>query len=131
MSTTTVHSTLQGRVSVNRGAESRAGSRPGEADLAVRLTPRGRAVLVAALVLLLFAAFSLGRVGAEGSTGAAGVHAEVQSTTVQPGETLWGVAKRLTPGQDPRPVVEQIRRLNDLPDAGLRAGQQLLLPVPA
>jgi hypothetical protein len=96
----------------------------------VRLTRRGRLVLLAGLVVLLFAAFSLGRVGAEGTTSSVPA-AQLETTTVQPGETLWGVAKRLAPGQDPRPVVEQIRRINALPDAGLRAGQQLLLPAPS
>jgi LysM repeat protein len=94
----------------------------------VRLTARGRVVLVAGLVLLLLAAFSLGRTGAEGST-SAGAPAQVRTTTVAPGETLWGIASRIAPEQDPRPVVDQLRRLNDLPDGGLRAGQQLLLPV--
>jgi hypothetical protein len=97
---------------------------------AVRLTRRGRLTVVAVLALLLFAAFSLGRVGAEGSTEVVPA-AQVETTTVMPGETLWGVAKRIAPGQDPRPVIEQIRSLNGLPDAGLRAGQQLLLPVQA
>jgi Tfp pilus assembly protein FimV len=92
----------------------------------VRLTARGRAVLVLALALLLFGAFSLGSVGAEGSTDAAPA---VEVTTVLPGDTLWSVAKRIAPGQDPRPVVDQIVRLNDLSGAGLRAGQQLLLPA--
>lgn len=92
------------------------------------LTARGRAVLVAVLVLLLLAAFSLGRTVAEGSTSVQpGV--QVEETTVMPGETLWAVAQRIAPGQDPRPVVDQIRRLNGLSSAELQAGQQLLLPV--
>ncbi len=94
----------------------------------VRLTARGRAVLVAGLVLLLLAAFSLGRTGAEGATDA-GAAPQVRTVTVAPGETLWGIATRIAPGQDPRPVVDQLRRLNDLPGADLRAGQQLLLPA--
>ena len=92
----------------------------------VRLTRRGRLVVVAVLVGLLFAAFSLGRVGAEGSTSEQ--RSATTVVTVAPGETLWGVAQRLAPGEDPRPVVEQIRRLNDLESGGLRVGQQLVLP---
>jgi hypothetical protein len=101
-----------------------------ETTRTVRLTRRGRAVLVAGLALLLFAAFSLGRTGAEGSTSAEPV-AETRTTVVLPGDTLWSVAQELAPGRDPRPVVEQIRRLNDLPGAGLRAGQLLVLPAAA
>ena len=96
----------------------------------VRLTRRGRAVVVAALALLLFAAFSLGRTGAEGSTSAAPAP-ELRTTVVLPGDTLWSVAQELAPGRDPRPVVEQIRRLNDLPGGALRAGQLLVLPAAA
>jgi hypothetical protein len=92
------------------------------------LTRRGRAVVVAGLVLLLLAAFSLGRTGAEGSTEVQ-PRVQLEQTTVLPGDTLWAVAKRIAPGQDPRPVVDQIRRLNGLSGAELQAGQQLLLPV--
>ena len=92
----------------------------------VRLTRRGRLVVVAVLVGVLFAAFSLGRVGAEGSGSTAPDVTTV--VTVAPGDTLWGVAQRIAPGQDPRPVVDQIRELNDLDSGGLRVGQQLVLP---
>ena len=98
------------------------------AGTGTHLTARGRVVVVATLVLLLLAAFSLGRTVAEGST-AVQPQAQVEQTTVLPGETLWSVAQRLAPGQDPRPVVDQIRRLNDLTSGELQAGQQLLLPV--
>ena len=99
-----------------------------DTDSGMRLTARGRLVVVAVLAMLLFAAFSLGRTAAEGSTQVA-PGAQVEQATVLPGETLWGLAQRLAPGQDPRPVVDQIRRLNDLSSAELQAGQQLLLPV--
>jgi hypothetical protein len=92
------------------------------------LTARGRVVVVAALVLLLLAAFSLGRTAAEGSTSVQ-PRVQLEQVTVLPGDTLWAVAQRIAPGQDPRPVVEQIREVNDLSNAELRAGQQLLLPV--
>jgi hypothetical protein len=93
----------------------------------LRLTRRGRLVLVGLVAVLLFAAFSYGRVGADGSTTALPQPAPEQAT-VQAGDTLWTVAQRLAPGRDPRPVVEQLRRLNHLDGVGLQAGQQLLLP---
>lgn len=94
-----------------------------------RLTGRGRLTVVAVLVLLLLAAFSLGRTGAEGATTAPAV-AQVEQTTVLPGDTLWAVAQRVAPGEDPRPVIDQLRELNELASPELQAGQQLLLPVP-
>jgi hypothetical protein len=120
----TMNGTMNGTTTRTTHARPRPVSRPPRA----RLTPRGRAVVVLAFALLLFGAFSLGRAGAQGSTTLERAP-ELQQTTVQPGETLWGVASRIAPGQDPRPVIDQIRRLNDLPDASLRAGQQLLLPA--
>ena len=96
---------------------------------ALRLTRRGRAVLVLLLAGLLLAAISLG--GAD--TQAAGVASEgqsapVQTVTVQPGESLWSVAQRIAPDNDPREVVAQIRRLNDLESSSLQVGQLLVLP---
>jgi hypothetical protein len=51
--------------------------------------------------------------------------------TVLPGESLWILAQRIAPGNDPREVVAQIRRLNGLIDSQLQVGQQLLLPIAA
>jgi LysM repeat protein len=82
--------------------------------------------LVVLLAVLLFAAFSSLRARAEGSTSMSAP--QLQQTTVAPGESLWSVAQRIAPGRDPRPVVDQIRRLNHLPGVGVQAGQQLLLP---
>lgn len=99
------------------------------ATSAVRLTRRGRTVLVLLLAGLLLTAFSLGRQ----ATQAAGVVSEgaaqpLEQATVQPGESLWSVAQRIAPDNDPREVVAQIRRLNDLSSSQLQVGQHLLLP---
>ena len=92
-----------------------------------RITRRGRLLLVALGSLLLLAAISAGRTGSQAAT-----YVEngptVQQATVQPGETLWAVAQRIAPKNDPRDVVAQIRRINHLSTSSLQAGQQLLLP---
>lgn len=103
---------------------------------ALRPTRRGRALLLVLLVALLLGAFAAGRTASRaaepaarssvGSTALAGT--STSQTTVAPGETLWGVARRIAPDRDPREIVAQLRRLNDLPTAGLQAGQQLVLP---
>jgi len=97
------------------------------ATSAVRLTRRGRALVLLGLVALLLAAFSLGR---QGSSAATHLTASpvLQQTTVESGETLWSLARRVAPGNDPREVVQQIRVLNHLQGSSLQAGQQLLLP---
>ena len=98
----------------------------------VRLTRRGRAVLVLLLAGLLLGAFSLGQQDSQAaSVGTGGGAAAPAVTTVQPGESLWSVAKRIAPENDPREVIAQIRRLNDLETAELQVGQHLLLPTRA
>jgi Tfp pilus assembly protein FimV len=48
---------------------------------------------------------------------------------VEPGDTLWSIARRVEPGHDPRPVVDALVEANDL-HGGLQAGQELSVPVP-
>lgn len=95
-----------------------------------RLTGRGRIVLLALAIGLLLAAISVGRAGSQAAT-ATETGPQLTQTTVQQGDTLWTVARRLAPDNDPRVVIAQIRRINDLDSSGLRVGQQLLLPAPA
>ena len=106
---------------------------------AVHLTRRGRLLVVLGAAGLLLAAFAVGRSGGQAVAapqplpGVAAVADEPvpDHATVQAGDTLWAIAQRVAPGRDPRDVVQQLRRLNDLPSGGLQAGQQLLLPVAA
>ena len=99
----------------------------------VRLTRRGRAVLVLLAAALLLTAFSLGRTASEAADARGGVASAPAptQTTVQAGESLWSVAQRIAPDNDPREVIAQIQRLNDLDGAHLAVGQQLLLPTAA
>lgn len=98
----------------------------------VRLTRRGRALLVLLLAGLLLAAFSLGQQDTQAAPVGAGSGAAAPAvTTVQPGESLWSVAQRIAPENDPREVIAQIRRLNDLTTSDLQVGQHLLLPTAA
>lgn len=94
-----------------------------------RLTRRGRVLLVAGLVSVLFAAFSLGRSVSEAAAPSAEPVRHL--ITVQQGDSLWTLAQEVAPDTDPRDVVAQIRDLNDLSTPGLKPGQQLLLPVAA
>jgi LysM repeat protein len=45
--------------------------------------------------------------------------------TVQPGDTLWGIATRVAPEVGPRLEVDRLRRLNSLDPGELVPGQQL------
>ncbi|MBI3688354.1 MAG: LysM peptidoglycan-binding domain-containing protein [Actinobacteria bacterium] len=46
---------------------------------------------------------------------------------VQPGDTLWTIARRTAPEADTRGMVDQLKRRNGLPDGAVRAGQRLVL----
>jgi LysM repeat protein len=94
-----------------------------------RLTRRGRVLLLAALVAVLFGAFSLGRSVSEAAAPSA--QPAPHLVTVEQGDSLWTLAQRVAPDNDPREVVALIRDLNDLSSAGLVPGQQLVLPVAA
>ena len=49
--------------------------------------------------------------------------------TVQPGQTLWQIALRVAPRDDPRDTVDRIRALNDLDTTAVQAGQRLVVPA--
>jgi hypothetical protein len=92
----------------------------------LRLTRRGRLTVLLIVVGVCGVLFSLGRV----SAGAAvRTHAPVRTTTVQAGESLWGVASRVAPSVDPRDEIERLAYANGISDeAGLVPGQVLTLP---
>ncbi|CAB4951747.1 unannotated protein [freshwater metagenome] len=48
--------------------------------------------------------------------------------TVHNGETLWQIAERVAPNQDPRDTVEAIVTLNNLTQSTLQPGQRIALP---
>lgn len=108
-----------------------AGSAPRRVG-GLRLTARGRVVLLLVTAALALLALSVGRAASQAAPEGAGAGAgrlALEQVTVQPGETLWAIARRVAPGSDPRQVTAQLMRLNRLPGPQLRAGQQLLLPT--
>lgn len=49
----------------------------------------------------------------------------------QPGDTLWTLASKLYPKEDPRSGVARLRRLNSLTSGAIQAGQTLKAQLPA
>jgi LysM repeat protein len=44
---------------------------------------------------------------------------------VRPNDTLWSIAARIAPDRDPRVVVSELERRNDLTDPTVHVGQVL------
>ncbi len=87
---------------------------------------RRRRLAVAALIIgLLLGALSMGR-QADASRTAEAEAADSVVYVVQPGDTLWAIARDLSPGDDPRPLVAA---LDDIAGGNvLQPGQRLAIP---
>ncbi len=94
----------------------------------VRLTRRGRLVVLLAVLAAVLVVFAM-RSAPAASTEVVH-HPHLTTVVVSPGQTVWDIARRASPGSDPRTVVAQIEQLNALPDAGsIEVGQPLFVPV--
>lgn len=92
----------------------------------LRLTRRGRAVLVLLAMLLVAPMVTWGATAVASSPGEP---TEVRVHAVQPGETLWGFAQEVAePGEDVRQAVARLQDLNEMSSATVRVGELLLLP---
>jgi LysM repeat protein len=91
-----------------------------------RLTRRGRLVLAALATLVLAAVLTVVAPAVAHLGAPAAVPADAPAVViVQPGDTLWSIARRIAPDRDARVVVADLRRLNSLPTAELEVGQRL------
>ena len=95
----------------------------------LRITARGRRLVLLVLVLILAAGVVLWHAGTSQAGQQVGPAPALSRLTVQSGDTLWSVAHRIAPQRDARDVVDQLRRLNGLRTVRLQVGPQLLLPA--
>lgn len=118
------------RTSAERVPSSRsARPRPVRAEPPLRLTTRGRVVVVLLALLVVALPLMLGARAAQ--AGVPATAPQVERHVVAPGETLWQIAAAVAePGDDVRDVVGDLVRLNALPDSSLLAGQTIVVPVP-
>jgi LysM repeat protein len=94
----------------------------------LRMTKRGRAVLLSLVATpVVIAALAFG-IGAGGAT-ATNSSTPLAKVTVVGGETLWSVAKQIAPNADPRDVVSDIMSVNRLGTADIHPGEQLSIPA--
>jgi nucleoid-associated protein YgaU len=112
------------------GSAAPAGTRaaPGRSSAAesvpLRLTARGRAVLLIVAAVIGLAVVTSAWFGASASTPPAR-STEPAQVVVHNGDTLWSIATRIGPGRDPRAVVDQLVRVNHLDTPALVPGQVL------
>lgn len=90
----------------------------------LRLTQRGRLVVFGAT---LAAMLGLGFVAATGSL-ASDQPEPTRVVTVQPGQTLWDIASRVSAGGDVRATVAHLEAINHLDNTTLQVGQHLRVP---
>ncbi len=105
-------------------------SSPAEAPL--RLTARGRVLILIATLAMALAVIGLGQLGGSADAADQGQPSSgpvAQTWVVQPGETLWSIAQSVNPGVDPRDTVARIVDLNDLPDSSVEAGTRIFVPA--
>jgi LysM domain-containing protein len=95
----------------------------------VRLTRRGRIAVV--LMVLAMSYLVLAMLSAPAASTGRIHHAPAHTVIVEPGQTLWDIARATAPREDPRDMVQQIVQLNSLRDpASIRPGQPLDIPSP-
>lgn len=94
----------------------------------VRLSARGRGVLLVALLTLVLAAMTVLGGKAIASFDAAPGDA-VRVVEVRPGDTLYGIAGDLAGPGEVREMVARIQQLNSLDQAGLVAGKSIAVPT--
>ena len=94
---------------------------------AVRLTSRGRAVLLAVIFVVALVMVVGGAASVSAVTAAPAPATRV--VVVQPGQTLWQIAGQVAPDRDLRDVVSRISDLNDLTSPLVAPGQALVVPV--
>ena len=96
---------------------------------AVRLTRRGKVVIfTAAMAIISVLVVLFGSSSLAGDQ--AGALPDTTTVTVMPGNTLWEIAADANPNGDIRSTVDDILRLNSLPNASaLQMGSEIAVPV--
>ena len=100
---------------------------PQHTRTAVRLTRRGRLVLVFAF-LSLAVALMIPMAGWATASLTGGTPEPVRVIQVAPGETLYAIAAELAEPGEIREMVHRIQELNSLPGAQIDEGQKLAVP---
>jgi len=94
----------------------------------LRLTRRGRAVVLAVIVSPLVAIALLAQLNGGVATATNDGSTSFDYVTVQGGQSLWQLAVEVAPSADPRDVIADIMALNRLASVAVEPGQRLAIP---
>jgi len=94
-----------------------------------RLSQEGRLLRTLIGLVVLCGALVFGPRAFASDDPAAPVGGPARTYVVAEGETLWGIAGIVAPGESPDVIVAEIARLNHLSGSTIVTGQQLLVPV--
>ncbi len=97
----------------------------------VRLTRRGRVVAAVLATLVAGGLCVAGATAAQATSGAASSHGAAggaERIVVQPGDTLWSIAKSADPGADTQTIVQEMLQVNRLTGPDIAPGQRLWVP---
>ena len=103
-------------------------ARAGRSRTGLRMTRRGRLVV---FLRFLAAVLALGVFALSGSATGSGERGEPVAVTmvqVESGDTLWSIATRAAPGEDPRDLIDEIEELNSL-SGSLPVGDRIAVPL--
>lgn len=97
----------------------------------LRITRRGRIVLAAFVSLLVLGVVVFGAVfgAAQAQASSESSQQEFGYLVVQPGDSLWQISSGLDPKADPRDLISEIVRLNQLGASDVEVGQTLAVPL--
>ena len=94
----------------------------------LRLTRRGRLVVFLTFLAAVLAVGVFALSGSATGSGERGEPVPVTMVQVESGDTLWSIATRVAPGEDPRDLIDEIEELNSL-TGSLPVGERIAVPV--
>ena len=95
----------------------------------MRLTRRGRRLLTAISLAIVLSVSLPALVNMAGASNTSIGNQQLTNwVTVQSGDTLWEIARSISPDRDPREVVWEIKQINAFSD-DLIAGERIHIPV--
>ena len=95
----------------------------------LRLTRRGRLLVVVTALLVAFAIGVFVTAAGSVATQQPGTAEPTRIVQVGSGDTLWDIASEVADGGDVRAMMAEIEQLNALDSVDLQAGQRLVVPA--